>query len=294
MDIGFIGLGHMGSEMARNLLKAGHAVTVFNRTRSRAEALQQDGAKVAGSPAEACRGEVVVTMLADDRAVEGVALGDEGILHALSNDAVHLSMSTITVALSERLAEAHEKAGQGYVAAPVLGRPDAAAARKLFVMAAGPDAALSRCRPVFEGVGQRTFEIGEKAPIANLFKLNANFLLAAMIECLSESVALIRKSDADPERFIEIITNTLFAAPAYKTYGEKIATETYEPVGFKMPLGLKDVRSVMMAADALNVSMPVASVVRDSFLTGIANGGEGWDWSALGRVAAQRAGVKGA
>lgn len=291
MDIGFIGLGHMGSEMARNLLKAGHKLTVFNRTASRAEPLARDGATVAETPAGASGGEIVVTMLADDKALESVVFGDQGVAGALRNGAVHLSASTITVALSDRLAEAHRQAGQGYVAAPVLGRPEAAVARKLFVVAAGEAKAVERCRVVFDAIGQRTFVVGEKPSVANLFKLNANFLLASMIESVSEAVALIRKSGADPRQFMDIVTGTLFAAPAYKTYGEKIAAGSYEPAGFKMPLGLKDVRSALLAAEALSVPMPVASVLRDSFLEGIAQGGAEWDWSALGRIAARRAGV---
>jgi len=293
MDLGFIGLGHMGHAMARNLLKTGHRVTVYNRTRSRAEALRSEGALVADSPAGACAGELVITMLADDRAVEAVVFGDRGILGALRKDAIHVSMSTITVALSERLAEAHRSSGQHYVAAPVFGRPEAAAAAKLFIIAAGAPGALARCQPVFDTLGQRSFVLDETQSAANLVKLSGNFLIASVIECLGETVALMRKSGTDPHRYLEIMTSTLFAAPVYKTYGELIAGERYQPAGFKMLLGLKDIRSILAAAEAKDVPMPVASLVRDHFISGIARGGAELDWSALARVAAENAGLPG-
>ena len=292
MDIGFIGLGHMGLPMARNLLKAGHRVTVYNRTRSRAEPLVNDGAIVAGSPAEASAGEAVITMLANDRAVEETVFGDEGILGQLGQGRPHISMSTITVALSERLAAAHRDAGQAYIASPVFGRPDAAAAAKLFVVAAGEKKIVERCQPLFDAIGQRTFLLGENPPEANLVKLSGNFLIAAMIECLGESVALVRKYEVDPRRFLEIMTETLFAAPVYRTYGALIAEEKYQPAGFKLELGLKDVNSVLAAAEAKSVPMSVASVVRDRFLSAIARGGADLDWSALARVIAEDAGLK--
>ncbi len=292
MDIGFIGLGNMGLPMAQNLLKAGHRVTVYNRTRSRAEPLVHDGAVVAGSPAESCAGEAVVTMLANDQAVEETVFGNGGILGHLHQGCPHVSMSTITVALSERLAAAHRDAGQAYVASPVFGRPEAAAAAKLFVVAAGEKKAVEHCQPLFDAVGQRTFVLGENPPEANLVKLSGNFLIAAMIECLGEAVALVRKYEADPRRFLEIMTETLFAAPVYRTYGALIAEEKYQPAGFKMELGLKDVRAVLAAAEAKSVPMSVGSVVRDRFLSAIARGGAELDWSALARVIAEDAGLK--
>lgn len=291
MDIGVIGLGHMGSAMARTLLKAGHRVTVYNRTRSRAEALQAEGAVVADSPAAACRGEAVITMLADDNAVEEVVFGSGNMIDALHDDTIHVSMSTITVALSERLTEAHRDAGRQYLAAPVFGRPDAAAAGKLFIVAAGEQQALARCQAIFDVLGQRTFVVGEKPPAANLVKLSGNFLIASVIECLGETVALMRKSGVDPRCFVDILTNSLFAAPIYKTYGDLIVEEKYQPPGFRMPLGLKDIRSVLAAAEAKAVPMPVASLVRDHFISGIARGGADLDWSGLARVVAENAGL---
>jgi 3-hydroxyisobutyrate dehydrogenase-like beta-hydroxyacid dehydrogenase len=291
MDVGFIGLGNMGSAMARNLLKAGHRVTVHNRSRGKAEALAADGAKVAESLAEAWRNPVVITMLAEDAAVEGVVFGDGGGLSTLGRDAVHISMSTISVALSDRMAEAHRKAGQIYLAAPVFGRPEAAAAAKLFIVAAGAEPAIARCQPLFDAMGQRTFIIGDKPSAANLVKISGNFLLATVIECLGEAFALIRKGGVDPHAYLEVLTSTLFSAPAYKTYGGLIADEQYEPAGFKMTLGLKDLRLALTAADALNVPMPAASLVHDHFLAGVAQGEGDSDWSALARLSARNAGL---
>ena len=291
MDVGFIGLGQMGQGIALNLVKAGHRVIVYNRTGAKTEALASAGAQVAESVADACRRPVLITSLADDEAVEAVIFGDGNGLAALGKGAVHISMSTISVALSDRLAEAHRKAGQAYVAAPVFGRPEAAAAAKLFVIAAGPEAQLARCQPLFDAIGQRTFTIGDKPSSANLVKLSGNFLLAAMIECLGEAFALTRKGGIEPHAYLEILTNTLFSAPAYKTYGSMIANQQYEPAGFKMSLGLKDIRLALAAADALSTPMPVASLVHDHFLAGVAQGAGDSDWSGLARLAATNAGL---
>ena len=291
MDVGFIGLGQMGSAIALNLVKAGHRVVVHNRTRAKAEALASQGAEVAGSVADACRRPVLITMLADDAAVEAAFFGDGNGLSTLGKGAVHISMSTISVALSDRLAEAHRNAGQAFVAAPVFGRPEAAAAAKLFVVAGGAEADLKRCQPLFDAIGQRTFIVGDKPSAANLVKLSGNFLLAAMIECLGEAFALTRKGGVDPHAYLEILTNTLFSAPAYKTYGTIIADQKYEPAGFKMSLGLKDIRLALAAADALATPMPVASLVHDHFLAGVAQGAGDSDWSGLARLAATNAGL---
>jgi len=292
MDVGFIGLGNMGVAMARTLLKAGHSLRVYNRTRSRAEPLEKEGATVANSPAEASAGDAVITMLANDQAVEETVFGEDGILRGLKTGAAHISMSTITVALSERLSRAHAEAEQTYIAAPVFGRPDAAAAAKLFIVPAGDKKAVEHCQPLFDAMGQRTFFLSENAPEANLVKLSGNVLIASMIECLGESVALMRKYEVDPRRFLEIMTETLFAAPVYRTYGALIAEQKYQPAGFKLELGLKDVRSVLAAAEAKAVPMPVASIVRDHFLSAIARGGADLDWSALAKVTAEDAGLK--
>ncbi|PYT08814.1 MAG: 6-phosphogluconate dehydrogenase, partial [Acidobacteria bacterium] len=244
MKVGFIGLGNMGKAMARNLIKAGHAVTVYNRTRSRAEELQREGAIVADTPAEACTGEVVITMLSDDRAVEEVAFGTKdsaGVVSALDASGIHVSMSTISVALSDRLDEAHQSKGSGYVAAPVFGRPAAAEAQQLAIVAAGPPETVERCRPLFDAMGQRTFVVGEKPSSANLVKLIGNFMIASMLETLGEAFALGRKGGLDPGLLLDVLTGTLFPAPIYKNYGGMIARQEFEPAGFKLPLGLKDV-----------------------------------------------------
>ena len=291
MDVGFIGLGNMGQAMARNLVKAGHSVTVYNRTRAKMETLASEGAKMAESLTDACHRPVLITMLADDQAVEAAFFGDGHGLSALAHGAVHISMSTISVALSDRLAEAHRTAGHAYVAAPVFGRPEAAAAAKLFIVAAGAEGALAHCQPLFDAMGQRTFIVGGKPSSANLIKLSGNFLLAAMIECLGEAFALVRKGGIEPHLYLEILTNTLFSAPAYKTYGTIIANQQYEPAGFKMSLGLKDIRLALAAADALAAPMPVASLVHDHFLAGVAQGAGDSDWSGLARLAATNAGL---
>ncbi len=290
MKVGFIGLGHMGSGIAANLLKAGHDVTVFNRTRAKAEALASEGAKIAVTPSDASRGEAVFTMLADDKAVEAVVYGDGGLLATLNKGAVHISSSTISVALSKRLAEDHGKKGQLYVAAPVFGRPEAAAARKLFVVAAGKSDAVKAVFPLLDAIGQKTFTISEQAEAANVVKLSGNFLIAAVIESLGEAMALVGKAGIDKHQYLEILTSTLFGAPVYKTYGTLIADGKFEPPGFAAPLGLKDVGLALAAGQDLRVPLPLASLLRDRFLTLLANGGDNLDWSAVGSLAAKDAG----
>jgi 3-hydroxyisobutyrate dehydrogenase-like beta-hydroxyacid dehydrogenase len=291
MNAGFIGLGNMGRGMARNLLKAGHTLTVYNRTRQRAEELQAEGARVGERVADACRGDVVMTMLADDPGVEHVVFGSDGLLAALGADTVHVSMSTISVALSRRLAETHAKASRVYVSAPVFGRPEAAAAATLAVVAAGPAEAIDRCRPLFAALGQQTFVVGEDAPAANVIKLGGNFLIASVVESLAEVFAFVRKSGIDPRRFLEIMTASMFAAPVYKNYGNIIVEERYDPAGFKVLLGLKDLRLVIAAAEAADVPMPIASVVRDHLLTAVARGQQDLDWTVVARAAAENAGL---
>ena len=291
MDIGFIGLGHMGAPMARNLLKAGHHLIVYNRTRGKAETLAREGAQIADCVADACQGEFLVTMLADDPAVEGVVFGERGALSTLRRDAIHISMSTISVGLSDRLTDVHAKVGQGYVAGPVFGRPDAAAAARLFIIAAGADPMLKRCHQLFDAMGQETFVVGNRPSEANLVKLSGNFLIASVLKLLGEAFALVRKAGVDPQRYLNILTSTLFSAPVYRTYGSIIADDKKPTDGFKMSLGLKDMRLALAAADALAVPMPVASLVRDHFIEGVAQGEGDADWSGLARLAARRAGL---
>jgi len=291
MKIGFIGLGQMGAGMAASLLRAGHQVTVYNRTPAKADALVRQGAKAAATIAEACRGEAVFTMLANDEAVEEVAFGSDGILDNLPAGAIHISSSTISVALSGLLATAHAGAGQGFIAAPVFGRPDVAAAGDLFVIAAGAPATLREAAPLLASVGQRTFVISEKPEAANLVKLSGNFLIACVIEALGEALALVGKGGVDAHRYLELLTSTLFGAPVYKTYGALLAEGRFEPAGFATPLGAKDIRLVLAAADDLRVPLPIASLLRDRFLTVLANGGDKPDWSAIGALTAKEAAV---
>ena len=290
MKVGFIGLGNMGSGMAANLLKAGHTLTVYNRTPARAEALVAQGATLAKTASVAARSEVVITMLADDAAVESVVFGVEGVRAGLKTGSIHISMSTISVALAEQLASAHQAAGQRFVAAPVFGRPEAASAGKLFIVAGGEPKTVQFCQPLFEVLGQRTFVIADEPPKANLVKLSGNFLIAAVIETLGEAFALVGKAGIDRARYLDILTNTLFGAPVYKTYGGIIAEERYAPPGFRARLGFKDIHLALGAAEALMVSMPVASLLRDRFLMLIATGSGDFDWSALAALAARDAG----
>ena len=292
MDIGFVGLGNMGSGMAANLLKAGHRVTAYNRSQDKVDALAEQGARPARTIADACGGDAVVSMLANDDAVEAVTFGEGGILATLGDGAVHVSSSTISVELATRLSAAHAEAGQRFVAAPVFGRPEAAEAAKLFVVAAGEPGAVQAVSPIFEAIGQRTFVVADDPKAASLVKLSGNFLIASVIESLGEAMALVSKAGVDKQQYLDLLTSTLFGAPVYKTYGGLIAREEFEPAGFAAALGLKDVRLVLAAGDELQVPLPVASLLRDRFLTLLANGGEHLDWSAVGALSSWEAGGK--
>jgi 3-hydroxyisobutyrate dehydrogenase-like beta-hydroxyacid dehydrogenase len=284
----------MGEGIAERVLGAGHAVTVYNRTAAKADKLRGKGATVASSPAAAARdAEVVLTMLADDAAVEQVVFGPDGILGAMRAGAVHASSSTISVALAQRLAAAHREGKSRYVSAPVMGRPDAAAAGKLFVIVAGDDDAVQTAQPVFDAIGQRTYRMGTEPSVANLVKLSNNFLLASIIEASAEAFALVRKGGVDPLVYREMLTTSFLNVPIYHTYSDLVAREGDETVGFAAPLGLKDVRLALAAGDTLRVPMPFASTVRDAFITALARGYEHRDWSVLGRIAAENAGLNG-
>ena len=291
MQVGFVGLGQMGAAIAANLVSAGHEVTVYNRSPDKARPLIERGARVAATPADACRAPTVITMLADDAAVEAIVFGEQGILASLPEGAVHVSMSTIGVALSERLTQTHADAGQHFVAAPVFGRPEAAAAAKLFIVAAGPPDAIATVQPLFDAVGQRTFAFGDRPSSANLVKLSGNFLLASVIESLGEAMALVGKAGIDRAAYLDLLTSTLFTAPAYRTYGALIAEQRFEPAGFAAPLGLKDIRLTLAAAQDLRVPLPIASLVHDRLLALLAQGGAALDWSAISRLAARDAGI---
>lgn len=290
MKIGFIGLGNMGAAMAANLLKVGHEVIAYNRSPEKVGPLVEQGAVRAATVGDACQGDAVVTMLANDAAVEAVTYADDGILAALASGAVHVSSSTISTALATRLTESHAAAGQGFVAAPVFGRPEAAAAAKLFVVAAGPTATVESVSPIFDAVGQRTFVVGAEPAAANLVKISGNFLIASVIESLGEAMALVGKAGVDKQQYLELLTSTLFDAPVYRTYGGLLAREEFTPAGFAATLGLKDVKLALSAGEQLQVPLPVASLLRDRFLTLLATGGADLDWSAAGALSVWEAG----
>ncbi|MGE5246044.1 MAG: NAD(P)-dependent oxidoreductase [Betaproteobacteria bacterium] len=288
--VGFIGLGNMGHGMAANLVRAGFDVTVWNRTASRADDLVAAGASRAATVADASRAGVVITMVADDAALEQIVF-EGGLLEMLASGAIHVSMSTVSAALAERLTGDHARRDTVFVSAPVFGRPEAAAAAKLFVVAAGPAGALDTCQPLFDAMAQRTFRFGDRPQAANIVKLTGNFLIASVIESLGEAIALVRKSGIDPHQYVDLLTNTLFAAPIYRTYGGLIADQRYRPAGFRLPLGLKDVSLALDVARSAAVPMPLASLVRDHLIAGLAQGYEDADWSAVADVVARSAGL---
>lgn len=295
MRIGFIGLGNMGAAMAANLLAAGHDVVAYNRSPQKVAALAEQGATAAESVRDAAQADVVVTMLADDNAVETVAFGGadpaEGLVAAMPADAIHISSSTISVDLAKRLAAAHAEARNQFVSAPVFGRPDAAAAAKLFVVASGAPAAVEAATPVFDAIGQRTFVVGDEPSAASLVKISGNFLIASVIESLGEAMALVGKAGVDKQQYLELLTSTPFDAPVYRTYGGLLVDEQFTPPGFAAPLGLKDVKLALSAGEELRVPLPVGSLLRDRFLTLLATGGGELDWSALGALPAWEAGA---
>ncbi|GGP24968.1 NAD(P)-dependent oxidoreductase [Silvimonas amylolytica] len=293
MKIGLIGLGSMGVGIAHNILKAGHTLTVYNRSKDKADSLLAEGAIWAASPRALAQGQdAVITMVADDNALQAVTLGEEGLLAGLGQNAIHISMSTVSQALVESLVAVHERHGSGLVSAPVFGRPDAAAAGKLFVAAAGKAEHITQVRPVLEAVGQKLFEVGEQPPQAAVVKLIGNFLISCVIEGLGEGAALAEKAGVAPEKLLEVLTGSIFGAPVYQIYGNLIATGGYMKPGFALPLGAKDNRLVLQAAEAHDVPLPFASVVRDRFVRGMAQGLSGADWSAIARLAREDAGLK--
>ena len=291
MKVGFIGLGKMGFPMAANLLAAGHRLTVYNRTKTRAAELAARGAIVVDAPEDCCDSSVVITMLSDDKAFEELLLSNDKFLDSLLPNTVHLCMSTISVAFSEKLAEVHANARQLYVAAPVFGRPEAAASRKLTIVAAGPKNGIETCLPLFDALAKKTFVLGSTAAHANLVKLGSNFLLFAMIESLGEAVAFARKTGLDPNEFVNIITQTVFDSGAYRVFGPMIAQSKYEPVAFPLSMVLKDLALLLLAADDAEVPLPFANVIRDQLSTAIARGYQDLDETALSRIAAENAGI---
>lgn len=292
-EIAFLGTGEMGSPMAANLLAAGFKVKVWNRTAAKAEPLVAKGAHHVATPADAVTaGGSAITMLADDAAVESVSLGDSGIAARLGQGGVHVSMSTIAPATAHRLALYHSEHGCTYIAAPVFGRPDNAAARQLVICTSGPSAAKERVRPLLDAMGRAVFDFGETAGASNVAKLCGNFLIASAIEAMAEAFAMAEKNGLDRNQVATMLTKTLFAAPVYQRYGEMIAAKRHTPAGFRLPLGLKDVELVLDTAGAARVPMPLAALVRERMIAGLANGREEMDWSALALGVLDDAGIK--
>jgi 3-hydroxyisobutyrate dehydrogenase-like beta-hydroxyacid dehydrogenase len=292
MNIGFIGLGNMGAAIAVRLLEAGHTLRVWNRSPEPARKLAERGAQIAASAEEAFRGDVVFSMLSDDQATRAVLLDSGVVARAMPGATrIHVNMATISAALGDELAESHRDRGVGYVAAPVLGRPDVAAAGKLTVLAAGPRQAVESVLPLLEALGQKVWRFGERASQANVVKLAVNFMLAAAIESMGEAAALTAGYGIEARDFFELIGQSLFPGPVYQGYGRLIADTRFEPAGFKARLGLKDVRLALAAAEAVTTPMPVGSLIRDSMLEALARGeGEKEFGVVLGRAAMRRGG----
>jgi 3-hydroxyisobutyrate dehydrogenase-like beta-hydroxyacid dehydrogenase len=294
--IGFAGLGRMGTAMAANLAAAGHRVIAYVRHADQLEKLAGLGLEPTTDITRLFDCDVVVSMLPDDAAVRDVVLGRKdlgtaGLASGLKPGAIHLSMSTISTSAASDLAKVHARQGQGYVAAPVFGNPDAAKARQLFIVAAGAQVDVERCQPLFDSLGQKTFVMGTDPEHANLIKLLGNMMTATTLEMLGEVVAVARKRGLDPEQFINVMTSTMFGGRAHKIYGDKIVRQSYAP-GFVMPLVLKDVRLALAEAEKAGAPMPSVDVVRDRLITGIARGHGDLDWTALGLVAAEEAGLQ--
>jgi len=292
MKVGFIGLGRMGAPIAANLVHARHDVAVWNRSGEKARPLVEAGAILVASPREAAAGrDVVLTMLADDAALDAVLSGEEGILAGLKAGALHISMSTIAVVTAESAAARHAERGQSFLSAPVFGRPDAASAAKLFVVAGGDPAHVQLATPLFDAISQKVFHVGEKPSAANLVKLCGNFMILSAIEALGEAMTLAEKGGVPKAKLLEVLTGTLFDAPVFRNYGAILVEEAFRPAGFAAPLGLKDMRLVSQAAEAGHVPMPLLSLLRDHLLQTIAKEGENIDWSGIARTIAKNAGL---
>ena len=289
MDIGFIGLGTMGSRICENLIKAGNQVRVWNRSRAAVDALARLGATPVSTAREAFSGDAVFSMLADDAAVRAVI---DPLLDGAPKGLVHVNMATISVSLARDLAARHRARGLEYVAAPVFGRPELAAAGKLTIVVAGEPSAVARIEPLLAVIGQRTWPLGVQPERANVVKLAGNFMLGAAVEAMAEATAMAWRNGIAPSDLLDVLTNGVFTAPAYQMYGMAIAKQRYEPAGFKLSLTLKDLRLVLAAADEAGVPMPLADVVHGSLLEAVANGDGERDLAALAVVAMRRAGLE--
>jgi 3-hydroxyisobutyrate dehydrogenase-like beta-hydroxyacid dehydrogenase len=294
-EVGFVGLGHMGTAMAANLATSGRRVVAYVRHPEQIGRLEALGLRPTTDIGDLLDCRIVISMLPDDDAVHEIVFGRRdigrgGLAAGLMAGAIHLSMSTISTAAASLLAKEHARNGQGYVAAPVFGNPDAAKARQLFIIAAGVPTDVECCRPILDSLGQRTFVIGTDPQDANLVKLLGNMMSATALEMLGEAVAVVRKRGLDPRPFVDIMTGTMFGGRAHKIYGDKIAKRTYAP-GFVLPLVLKDVRLALAEAEKAGVPMPSVGVVRDRLITGIARGYGDLDWTSLALIAEDEAGL---
>jgi 3-hydroxyisobutyrate dehydrogenase-like beta-hydroxyacid dehydrogenase len=292
LEVAVLGIGGMGRGIARRLLEAGHRVTVYNRTAAAADALVAQGARRAASPAEAVvPGGIAVTMLANDAALEAVTSGPQGFLETLGRDGLHVSMSTITPALAQSLAARHREAGGDFLGSPVFGRPDAAASGRLWIALSGSDAAKARAKPLHDAISQGIFDFGAAPEAALVAKIGGNFLIAAALEAMSEAFALMAKSGVDARRFHELISQTLFAGVIYQNYGRFILDGKFEPAGFKLSLGAKDVGLALAVGSATETPLPLASLLRDRFLAAMAKGRGEADWAAIALGAREDAGL---
>ncbi|HVV80972.1 MAG TPA: NAD(P)-dependent oxidoreductase [Pseudolabrys sp.] len=294
MKVSFIGLGKMGLAMSDRLLGGGHTLTVYNRTATKGSDLVSRGAKLAASVAEAAKAsDVVITMLENDGALASVAFDKGGLVESLGKDAIHVSMGTHSIGLIRKLTEAHAKAGQILVGAPVMGRPPAAAAGQLGILAGGPASAIEKCQPLFAVMGRRTFDAGKEPVAAASAKISVNLVLACAIEAMGEGFALAEKCGLPGPAFLEILTDGLFAAPAYKIYGKIIAEKGYfgDP-GFSATTGLKDINLALAASEGVGVPTPALNVSRDRLLGAIANGHGDRDWSVMALEQARASGIE--
>jgi 3-hydroxyisobutyrate dehydrogenase-like beta-hydroxyacid dehydrogenase len=289
MDVGFIGVGTMGSRIAANLLKSGHKVRAWNRERAPVDALARLGATPVSTARDAFSGDAVFSMLADDAAVHAVI---DPLLDGAPKGLVHVNMATISVALARDLAARHRDQGLFYVAATVFGRPELAAVAKLTIVAAGDPSAIARVQPLLDVIGQRTWPMGIQPERANVVKLAGNFMLGAAVEAMSEASAMASRYGIASADFLNVLTNGVFAAPAYQTYGDAIAKQRYDPPGFRLSLTLKDLRLALAAAEEVSAPMPLADVVHESLLEAFARGDGERDLAALARVSMRRAGVE--
>lgn len=293
MKVGLIGLGRMGQGMAGRILTGKHDLKVYNRSVDKAKSLVDAGATLARTVTDACTGsEVVITMVADDKALREVTTGAGGICETLAKGAIHVCMGTHSAGAIQEMRDAHDKTGQKFVCAPVLGRPDAAAAGQLGIVAAGPQDAIDKCRPLFELMGKRLFEAGPEQPGAAVVKLSNNMVLACALQAMAEGFSLVRKYGVEAQVLHEVMSEGLFAAPSYKAYGKIMADENYDQVGFTATLGLKDSVLIMGAADSARVPLPGYQAFRNALLSAIGHGDAEKDWAVVAKVQAKLAGLE--